>query len=236
MTVISLVKNLRALGEIDNSIAKVQAELNRSNVIIDQDRKAIAQLQQRLVGADHEQTAARKLLHTHELDAQALETQESQKRAQLDTIHNQKELNALQKEIDALARERNNQEDTLLKSWHAVEAAEKKFIQDKKDIEEKIEALKQEIAAKETAQLTITTQLQELADQREAESKNLTAEWLATYERMKKSVKDPIVPLVNSSCSACYYAVPPQDYTLLKKAEILPCRNCYRLLYIGKAE
>jgi predicted nucleic acid-binding Zn-ribbon protein len=53
---------------------------------------------------------------------------------------------------------------------------------------------------------------------------------------MKHNVPDPIVPVLNECCSACFYAVLYQDMVKLKKAELLPCRNCYRFLYYDEEE
>jgi predicted nucleic acid-binding Zn-ribbon protein len=45
-------------------------------------------------------------------------------------------------------------------------------------------------------------------------------------------MQDPIVPVHGTSCSSCFYTIIKQDYANLKKVGMLPCRNCYRLLYL----
>ena len=70
----------------------------------------------------------------------------------------------------------------------------------------------------------------------EVEPEDLNEEWLNKYERMIHRVSDPIVPVMEESCSACYYAILRQDLQKLKKSGVLPCRNCYRLLYYDEKE
>jgi predicted nucleic acid-binding Zn-ribbon protein len=61
--------------------------------------------------------------------------------------------------------------------------------------------------------------------------KALPQEWQARYVSMQRLVPDPIVPVVSGLCSSCFYQIIARDVTLLKKQEILECKNCYRLLY-----
>ncbi len=75
-----------------------------------------------------------------------------------------------------------------------------------------------------------------LNEERKSISDKIPADWLAKYERMKHNVDDPIVPVINGSCSACYYTVLYQDLLKLKKSGVLPCRNCYRFLYYDEDE
>ena len=58
------------------------------------------------------------------------------------------------------------------------------------------------------------------------------AELLDNYEHMRGLVINPVVPVVHNSCSACFYPVPAQDLAILKKGKLLPCKSCYRILYI----
>ena len=58
------------------------------------------------------------------------------------------------------------------------------------------------------------------------------AELLDNYEHMRGMVVNPVVTVVHNSCSACFYPVPAQDLAILKKGKFLPCKSCYRILYI----
>jgi predicted nucleic acid-binding Zn-ribbon protein len=68
------------------------------------------------------------------------------------------------------------------------------------------------------------------------QAKTVPQEWLTKYQRMRAKVADPLVPVMNTSCSACFYSIPPQDLNRLKKNALLLCRSCYRLLYYDKEE
>jgi predicted nucleic acid-binding Zn-ribbon protein len=45
-------------------------------------------------------------------------------------------------------------------------------------------------------------------------------------------VADPIVPVFDGSCSACFYAMTGQDMQELYKNKLLQCRGCYRFVYL----
>ena len=72
--------------------------------------------------------------------------------------------------------------------------------------------------------------------EKEKHEATIPDEWLAKYQRMRNKVQNPIVPVINKSCSACYYSVPPQDMMRLKNRALLYCRSCYRLLYHDQEE
>jgi predicted nucleic acid-binding Zn-ribbon protein len=56
--------------------------------------------------------------------------------------------------------------------------------------------------------------------------------WLEKYAIMRTKVTDPVVPVINNSCSACFYDVIGQDLQELRKKKLLQCKECYRFLYL----
>ena len=51
---------------------------------------------------------------------------------------------------------------------------------------------------------------------------------------MRERVSDPVVPILQGGCSACFYKTPEQDLILLKRNKLLQCKNCYRFLFFEK--
>jgi len=128
------------------------------------------------------------------------------------------------------------QDDELIIAWHSLETLKTKYEKEKTEAEELINNLKHGIEAQQESITDSKKQKNEVIETRENFTKNIPAEWLEKYERMRHKVVDPIVPVLGSSCGACYYSILRQDLYRLKKSGVLPCRNCYRFLYYDEKE
>ena len=67
-------------------------------------------------------------------------------------------------------------------------------------------------------------------------SQTLPDEWLGKYEHMRGRVADPVVPVQQDSCSACFYSISSRDLQTLKQGDLLQCKDCYRFLYYKSDE
>ena len=56
------------------------------------------------------------------------------------------------------------------------------------------------------------------------------------YAVMRAKVTDPVVPVIDGSCSACFYKISPQDMQLLARRKLVQCKDCFRLLYLVEAQ
>jgi predicted nucleic acid-binding Zn-ribbon protein len=48
---------------------------------------------------------------------------------------------------------------------------------------------------------------------------------------MRTRTADPVVPVLDGSCSACFHYLTEQDLLLIKKNKLMQCKGCYRFLY-----
>ena len=236
MTTLTLWQQLKALVDVDNQKCAVQKELIQANAIIDEDRRIIPQLETALTQLATNLITAKKNVDLQELNAKDLKDRQTEKKAALDTVTNQKEYTAVQRELDRLATKTAEQDDILLKAWHELDSTKSKVAKEKIEITEKIDQLKKDIIQKEEALISLKTKIEECDALKAENMKVIPPEWLTRYKRMHNSVPDPIVSVLNESCSACYYSVPPQDLSRLKRGAMLPCRSCYRFLYFDVQE
>jgi predicted nucleic acid-binding Zn-ribbon protein len=72
----------------------------------------------------------------------------------------------------------------------------------------------------------------ELREERNTLLAQLPQEWRTKYDRMLESVPDPIVAVVSNVCGSCFYAIVGKDLNQLRAGELLPCRSCYRILFM----
>ena len=154
----------------------------------------------------------------------------------LDQTVNAKEYKAITKEIRAIGSQIIEQEDLLLSAWNKLENAQKHYTSEKSSYEAKIQELHGIIHTLEEKIKASQERIKVRQQERISLTQKIPKESLQQYERMKHQVDDPIVPVVQNSCSACFYNILFQDLGKLKKSNIVHCKNCYRFLYYDEQE
>ncbi len=232
----SLWKNLKDLVDVDTKIKNIKSEIKRTEKIIQDDQNNIPKLNKEVQKLSDDLLQEKKNVNQKELDAKDLADKEIREKKLLDKASNQKEYKAAEKELLNITQQRMSSDDALIEAWHQLEEIEKKLKKRKEETETKIIQLKEGLQVQEQSLKDLVIKKDEVAKTREVAAKNLPEEWLAKYERMQNRVDDPIVPVLNSCCSACYYPILTQDMYKLKKSGVLPCRECYRFLYYDEEE
>ncbi len=226
-----LWQSIKMLVDCDRQIFKTEKEIAEKQHAGERDRTTIREIQDLIKNIKQQCVDNEKKVAFQELQSNHLKSEEDDKKEHLLRVVNEKEYDALKKEISIVVKERERQENLLMGVWNDLEVAKKRYADEKDIHEKKIADLHGLIAKnKESVELLQTT-LSEAKCARETYAKEITPEWLSCYERMKHKVPNPIVSITQGSCSSCYYQVLQQDLFELKKSELLPCRNCYRLLY-----
>ncbi|MFH1832485.1 MAG: hypothetical protein ABH827_06865 [bacterium] len=229
-------ENLKALVSSDKGLFEKKESIKNTTYVITRNQSLITQLHALIEEKKQFCEKQRKNVSQQEKFAQEIKERENISRKHLDKASNQKEYVATEKELASISKELTEQEDALISSWGHLEQAEKKYAQEQEQNTLKIEELNKEIETKTEIIKTEEIALGLLEEQRLTAIKHIPADWLIRYERMKNSVPDPIVPMINNSCSACFYSVLQQDLYRLKKSELLHCRSCYRFLYYDAEE
>ncbi len=236
MTGKALWQSLKQLVQYDQELIQLsESVVEKKKKIIDHHRK-IADLIQQAAQFKSEFIAAKKDADMLQLQANSLREEEERKRQRLDSIRDQREYMALEKELSGLMRKRQDLDDSAIKSWHRLEKAEEEQDNAVATHEQKHDELKQLITTDEQAINEMQARIEQCEAQREAYALTIPEEWRVRYNRMRNQVPDPIVPIHGTSCSVCFYNALHQDVLKLKKQEILPCRNCYRFLYFDESQ
>lgn len=162
----------------------------------------------------------------HELDAQL-----SDKQHRLNLVNTPKEYMSLQQEIEILEQNKRNADDALLTLWSAFEQ-QQEFDQ-QREKSESIERAVAETKLRELQQILVDLEQEIEKKQRlrvEKEAKTPDA-WREKYAMMLTRIENPVVPVENASCSACFYPISQQDLAALMRHKLLECKGCYRILY-----
>ncbi|MFH1644126.1 MAG: hypothetical protein ABIA74_03035 [bacterium] len=231
-----LWKSLKALVEIDNEAKKIKEKILGGNQNIEEKKLLIPKIQKEIQVLELKCKETKKMVDEEELIANDLKEKEDEKRVALDKTKNEKEYRAVEKEIKKITQDRMELEDILIQSWHKHDQAKKLLDEESKNKNQKIEDIKKEIIDHEINLKELNLKLKEVEEKRKNAIDNIPDEWLQKYNRMKEHVTNPIVPVMQNCCSACYYSVIRQDLQRLKKSGVLLCRNCYRFLYYDEEE
>jgi predicted nucleic acid-binding Zn-ribbon protein len=207
------------LVELDQSIDRLHTQYAKLT-------KQIAHAQQRLQqqedllklsrGALQE---LRKTISHLELEHKALQAQEQQKRRKLEAVNTAKEYTALEHELQIIVQQGQEKEEAI------VQREESALIPIRATIAE-------EICTIQDAQQDSMQEVEKLNTQRSQYVQSAPEDFVTRYESMRQSLKNPVVPVIENTCSACATHIVAGDLLQLRRHVIVPCKSCYRLLYM----
>ena len=232
----SLAQLLHLFVEVNNRILKIEEQIKKITVDIHDYKVHSLKLTTSLQELEKLTLSARKKVTTAEAELKFMQAKELEKRQKLETVENNKEYKALSKDIEQLKKQNSSGEEQLLTFWQEAESLEKKLEEEQIRTQKKLEELTQNLL---TANQTITN-LKEvhknLIEEKNVKSAIIPNEWISRFTRMQNSVPDPIVSAINTCCGGCFYQIVAQEYTRIKKGEVLLCRSCYRFLYFDNEQ
>ncbi len=233
------MNRLYELQQIDNAIAELEADLR---ALDDGSR-----LQAELTAAE-EELARRQATCGEDLGKQKkreadLEKTE-QKRKQLmgkaygGTIANPRELETLEKEIEALSRTKDRMETELLELFDQVDEERGLAEEQAKAVDELRTRLSDTVATYQSDRARITDQVAKLRDERVAVQEPLDEEILRKYEYLRgRCANLAVVAVEGGTCNGCRIGLPVvQLNRLTRNQEFQQCENCLRLLWIAIEE
>ncbi len=155
-----------------------------------------------------------------------------QAKAKLQQSRNTKDFAAASREVENKRRMIAEREEEVIKVIGAMDATRATLAQRETDVE----ALRQHVAAEETAVTTRTAELQAELERaqsgREALSSQVPRDLLRRYEQVQRRRGVALVPVVDGICKGCFMSLPPQLNNIIARATSLEsCPSCQRLLY-----
>lgn len=169
-----------------------------------------------------------------EKEAEIKETEEANRRSRtrLSGITNQRELNALNKELETQRRLTQQRNEELLKLLEQLEAAQGDYAKRKAErdaLAEQMSALEAELAQRVQDKAA-------LADQYTARRKELRSKLdrglVGRFDRISRGRDGvAVADVVDGTCTGCRMQVPPQVFIRLQRMESLEqCQSCVRML------
>ncbi len=148
-------------------------------------------------------------------------------------IRNPTELMKLNQEVDHLRATVREQEDTELELMERQEA-----------LESDVARLGRQLAAARDRTAAAAPELRErlerlereLVDverERQATWEEIPADWQQAYLRVRSRQPDPVAEVVGGKCQACRVAVTSSGMQALRRAALVHCDNCGRILVVA---
>ncbi len=229
---IARLSTLYELQLIDNQLDELEELRGDLPAAVNELKAQIQTLQDQIEGKEFEKKNSVEKRKQNDDEVDRLKANLKKFKAQLYQVRNNKEYDALTKEID-------HSEDSIKKldaETKALEDLIDKLKAEIKELEPQIEKLKDELKEKETElkQIIKANEKEEirLREKREKVAAKIKKPDLNTYMRIRKALGGKAIATVNrSACSGCHNIIPPQRQLEIKSNKrIFTCESCGRLL------
>lgn len=227
------LKSLYKLQLIDTQIDKLKAHRGELPIEVSDLEDEIEGMQTRLsnIQADikklEESISQNK---TRIMDAKALAKKYEK---QLENVKNNREYDALTKEMEMQSLEQQAAEKRIKNSQFEID--QKKMVSD--NLKTELEGRNTDLATKKSELDTIIAETEKEEDEllkvREKALKAADERLVTSYDRIRKSVKNGIgvAMVMRDSCGGCFAGIPPQRQADIKqRKKIIVCENCGRVI------
>ncbi len=227
----SPLEKLIELVKFDQQILTLEHTLNFLETETVQFEQEITQMQHHLEVVKQHMRVTRKTVDEKELRMKELDQLEKDAKKRLDAVHGQREYESLMKQIKTIQKDQQDFEEELLDSWKQFELAQSQYNEKNLFVAAKLEELSKVLHEKAIKIEELKKEIEVQSKDRPLKEQGIPEELLVKYQVMRKRVKDPVVPVENASCSACFYPVLQQDLITIQRGALKQCQNCFRFLY-----
>lgn len=175
----------------------------------------------------------KQFVSTSKITLEELKTKEEKLAKQQFLVRNNKEFDAITKEITHMRDEHSRLSDLVRTEGVKEENLKQILATQLKEIELTEEELKAKIEEYEFVESDQNEEVKMLTKKRNAITKHIEKPTMVEYERIRVVIKDAVVKANRNSCSGCFSAIPPQKMVEIRNSidTLYFCENCGRILY-----
>lgn len=234
--IVSRASALYRLQQVDLAIDRARGRLKAVEAELAEDR-AVQQARGAYEEAERtrKEAAASALRAEAVVEAQRLKIEETDRKLYGGTIHNPKELQELQEDVESLRRHLASLEDQLLEGMGQQEEAEKRADSRLAALELAEADRTGRSAALIDERDRLTAEIERSLIEREAAAAGVNEADVRLYARLRESLGGrAVAELLESSCSACGLTLGSSaDQEARSGAQLVRCKQCGRILYAG---
>jgi predicted nucleic acid-binding Zn-ribbon protein len=232
-------EKLSRLQGLDDQVRKFRALLEEKPALVAEERKAMEGARARLAEADKRHKEGLKAADRRELYLKTREADAIKLEGQLNTATSNKVYSELLLNIRSARQDISKIEESILELMDEAEALEAAVERARVEVRNADEEFREAENALKAEMADLQGKLTQKEALRAALAKEVEAEVLATYERIRGSRKGIGVTRVEAGgenqyyCTTCQMDVTVQDVTLAMRPETIgQCRSCNRILLI----
>jgi len=224
---------LEQLQDIDNQIDVHESNLARLPLEIQDIARNLVVIRRDIAEGGTKSAAIEKELRRKEQELATEQEKIKRSERRLLGIKNQKEYNALSREVKLGKKVAGEIEDAILEFMNELEGVKKTCERKEREYAEFESTLLARKAEAEQLTAQANEALVSLREGREKIVSVLDSDFLKRYAIVRKARGSAVAEMQSGSCTACHMAVPPQlNIRVLKQEEMITCPNCHRILYV----
>lgn len=227
------LKSVIALQKIDSKLDELSVIKGELPVEVKDLEDELEGLQNRLTRIEEEINGIQEFIEVKKTNKLIAEESLSKYQKQAENVKNNREFEAINKEIENQDLESRLMEkhikdalDEIGEKSKGLEAAKKAISNKKAVLDLKQAELEKVIASTEKEEKQYIKLIAEATS-------NVDERILISYNRIRTNYRNglSVVPVVRDACGGCYNAVPPQKQSEIKQnKKIIICENCGRIL------
>lgn len=228
------LESLRNLHELHRQLKEVRDQLAKGPRLVRVKVQLVEQKQSELDGGKQEQKSLKMLSDQKSLQLKSLEVKLNDLQGKLNQAASNREYEILSGQISADTVAKSVLEDEILETFDKIEAAGKRI----KELEAQLVQLKKDEAQMRekiaAAEPGLNDRRQKLEVAVASAEEFLPAEPKLQYRRLVQAHgADAMAEVTGNTCSSCYVSLPAQTVVALRTGEILFCKTCGKLMYVG---
>ncbi|MFC1828023.1 zinc ribbon domain-containing protein [Thermodesulfobacteriota bacterium] len=232
------IENLVKLQHVETESRKIAAKLNDVSQRFEALDAGLSEFERTMEEEEKQISEMKKKYREHESDVEMNISRIKKSQAKLSAVKENREYQAILKEIEDLKAMNSRIEDEMLESLEFTEGAEDAVSAKQVELSRLSEHVKKE---KENIRKE-TEQGKKMLAQLETECQEyyriIDADLLKKFMKIKEQHggKIAIVPVKSAVCQGCNMNIPPQMYNELYSGDALKfCPNCQRIIYVEKS-
>lgn len=229
----SELQYLAELAIIDQKLDELHEDCGDLPQIIKKLEKKVNDLDMLVRETEQYITDMKKFKSDSKLALQTLKDKEDKLSQQQFNVRNNKEFDAITKEIEHSRSEFVRITDELRNLGVKEENLNMALTEQKKNADEAKAELDAKLAELELITSDQNDELNDLKKIKNDLKVNITKHWYGEYLRIRTFHADAVVAIKKNSCTGCYSSIPPQKLVEIRNSEdkIYYCENCGRVLY-----